>query len=142
MKTLVLKEGQVDCKWYKVDATDEVVGRLAVKLARVLMGKHRPDYTPHVACGDFVVVTNVEKIKFTGTKWQSKMYDRYTGYPGGRKEITAETMREKNPSKILELAVRRMLPKNKLASRMLQRLKMYSGPEHEHQAQQPVDFPF
>lgn len=137
MKTLVLKPAEVQPRWWVVDAEGLVVGRLAAKLAPMLMGKHRPDYTPHVASGDFVVVVNVEKLAFTGKKWTDKTYDRYTGYPGGRRVINAETLREKNPEKVLQLAVRRMLPKNKLASVMLSRLKAYAGPNHPHQAQQP-----
>jgi large subunit ribosomal protein L13 len=142
MKTITLKPADVNPQWWVIDATDWKVGRLAAKLAPILMGKHRPDYTPHVACGDFVVVTNADKIQFSGTKWQVKEYDRYTGYPGGRRVLTAEQLHEKNPTKILELAVRRMLPKNKLASRMLKQLKIYAGPAHEHQAQQPKELKF
>ena len=139
MKTLNLKPAEAEARrqWHVVDATDLVVGRLAAKLAPVLMGKHRPDYTPHVLCGDFVVVTNAEKVKFTGTKWQDKEYDKYTGYPSGRKFLTAAEMRAKKPEKILELAVRRMLPKNKLANRMIRMLKVYAGEVHPHAAQQP-----
>lgn len=142
MKTITLKPADVKPQWWVVDATDLRVGRLAAKLAPMLMGKHRPDYTPHVACGDFVVVVNVEKLQFSGTKWHDKVYDRYTGYPGGRRTLTAEQLRDKNPTKILELAVRRMLPKNKLASRMMKQLKIYVGPTHEHQAQQPKELKF
>jgi large subunit ribosomal protein L13 len=137
MKTILLKPADVKPEWWVIDATDLVVGRLASKIAMILMGKHRPDYTPHVASGDFVVVTNVEKLKFTGAKWQNKTYDRYTGFHSGLKTITAEGLREKKPELILELAVQRMLPKNKLANKMIQRLKVYAGPEHPHQAQQP-----
>ncbi|WP_145264324.1 50S ribosomal protein L13 [Planctomycetes bacterium Pan216] len=137
MKTTMLKPAEVQSKWWIIDGEDLVVGRLAAKLAPILMGKHRPDYTPHVLCGDFVIVTNAEKVKFTGMKWEDKTYDRYTGYPGGRRVVTASTLRDKAPEKILELAVRRMLPKNKLASRMLKRLKVYAGTDHPHQAQQP-----
>jgi large subunit ribosomal protein L13 len=137
MKTLMLKPAEVKPRWWVVDATDLPVGRLAARLAPILMGKHRPDYTPHVASGDFVVVVNVEKLKFTGKKWQDKTYDRYTGYPGGRKVINADKLRYKNPEKILQLAVRRMLPKNKLANVMIKRLKCHAGPDHPHHAQQP-----
>jgi large subunit ribosomal protein L13 len=137
MKTILLKPADVKPEWWLVDGTDLVVGRLATRIAMILMGKHRPDYTPHVASGDFVVVTNVEKLKFTGAKWQDKTYDRYTGFHSGLKTINAEGLRDKKPELILELAVQRMLPKNKLASKMIQRLKLYVGPEHPHQAQQP-----
>lgn len=139
MKTLVLKTAEVKPHWLYVDATDKVVGRLAAKLAPILMGKHRPDYTPHVACGDFVVVVNVEKIKFTGTKWENKTYDKYTGYPSGRRVITASAMRAKSPETVLRHAVKRMLPKNKLANQILKQLKIYSGADHPHQAQQPKE---
>ncbi|MCG8583201.1 MAG: 50S ribosomal protein L13 [Pirellulales bacterium] len=135
-RTYVAKPGEVEQKWWHVDATDKVVGRLASELAVILMGKHRPTYTPHVDTGDFVVVTNVEKIRFNGTKWQNKEYTWYTGYPGLRSE-TAEKRRDRRPELILTEAVRRMLPKNKLASKMLAKLKVYAGNEHPHQAQQP-----
>lgn len=137
MKTLLLKPNEVKNDWWLVDATDKVVGRLASEIAMILMGKNRPDYTPHVACGDFVVVVNVEKIKFTGNKWAGKTYSKYTGYHGGLRTVTAEQLREKSPESILVEAVRRMLPKNKLATKMLNKLKVFVGPEHTHQAQQP-----
>jgi ribosomal protein L13, bacterial type len=137
MKTYVMKSAEVKPEWLLVDAEDLVVGRLAAKLAPILIGKHRPQYTPNVACGDFVVIVNAEKVRFTGTKWQAKTYDKYTGYPSGRKVVTAEEMRDKSPETIIKLAVRRMLPKNKLAAKMLNQLKIYAGPEHPHQAQNP-----
>lgn len=134
--TYMAKTGQVEQKWWLVDAEDQIVGRLASDLAMVLMGKHRPTYTPHVDTGDFVVVTNVAKIAFTGTKWQKKTYTWYTGYPGQRSE-TAEKRRDRKPERILHDAVRRMLPKNRLGTKMLAKLKIYAGSEHPHQAQQP-----
>jgi large subunit ribosomal protein L13 len=137
MKTFVLKPADVKPEWLLVDAEDLVVGRLAAKIAPMLIGKHRPQYTPHVACGDFIVIVNAEKVRFTGTKWQNKTYDKYTGYPSGRKVLTAEEMRAKSPETIIKLAVRRMLPKNKLGVKMLSQLKVYAGPEHPHQAQNP-----
>jgi large subunit ribosomal protein L13 len=137
MKTFVLKSTEIKPEWVLVDATDLVVGRLAAKLAPMLMGKHRPTYTPHVACGDFVVVVNAEKVRLTGTKWTTKVYDKYSGYSSGRKTITAEALREKSPESIIKLAVRRMLPKNKLAAKILSQLKVYAGAEHPHQAQNP-----
>ena len=140
MKTFVLKPADMKPEWLLVDAEDLVVGRLAAKIAPMLIGKHRPQYTPHVACGDFIVVVNAEKIRFTGTKWQNKTYDKYTGYPSGRKVLTAEEMRAKSPETIIKLAVRRMLPKNKLGSKMLMQLKVYAGPDHPHQAQNPKKF--
>ena len=137
MKTYMAKPGEVAAKWYVVDATDKVLGRLAAKVATVLMGKHRPEYTPHVDTGDFVIVINAEKVALTGSKWTQKEYDRYTGYPGGRRTVTAEQMRAKHPDRIVTEAIRRMLPKNRLGRKMLTKLKVYAGPAHPHQAQQP-----
>ena len=136
-KTYVARKGQVDQKWLLVDGTDKVVGRLASDIAVVLMGKHRPTYTPHVDTGDFVIVTNVEKVVFSNPKkWENKKYTWYTGYPGQR-SITAARRMEKKPELILQEAVRRMLPKNKLGRQMLKKLKLYVGDGHPHQAQQP-----
>jgi large subunit ribosomal protein L13 len=130
------KPGEVKQQWWLVDAEDKVLGRLASDIAVILMGKHRPTYTPHVDTGDFVIVTNVEKVTLTGNKWSQKQYTWYTGYTGLRSE-TAERRREERPELLLREAVRRMLPKNKLAAKMLSKLKIYVGPEHQHQAQQP-----
>ncbi len=136
-KTFMAKPGDVEKKWYVVDATDKVVGRLASDIAMILMGKHRPTYTPHCDTGDYVIVTNVDKIAFTGTKWDKKVYTWTTGYPGLRSETAAER-HAKHPEMILREAVRRMLPKNKLAVKMLAKLKTYtSDQEHPHQAQTP-----
>lgn len=136
-KTYVAKPGDVEQKWYVVDGTDKVVGRLASDIAMILMGKHRPTYTPHVDTGDYVIVTNVDKVKFTGRKWENKRYTWTTGYPGLRSESAAERL-ERHPELILREAVRRMLPKNKLAVKMLAKLKTYtSDQQHPHQAQQP-----
>ena len=131
------KPGQVQQKWYVVDATDQVLGRLAVRIATVLMGKHKPTYTPHVDTGDFVVVLNAGRVKVTGRKKQTKVYQRYSGYPGGQKETTMEVMLERHPQRVLREAVRRMLPKNTIGRHMLRKLKLYTGSEHPHQAQQP-----
>ena len=136
MKTYVAKPGQIEQNWWLVDASDKIVGRLASEIAVLLMGKHRPTYTPHVDTGDFVVVVNAEKIAFSGKKWEQKRYTWYTGYPGLR-SITAGDRLARQPEKILEEAVRRMLPKNKLATKMLSKLKVYAGGEHPHQAQDP-----
>ena len=136
MKTYMAKPGEVDRQWWLFDAEDQVVGRLAVKIATLLMGKHRPTYTPHVDTGDYVVVINAEKIVFRGNKWEQKQYTRYTGWPGLRIETAAER-RDKHPERILSEAVRRMLPKNKLGRRMLEKLKIYVGEGHPHQAQDP-----
>ena len=137
MKTYVAKAGEVEQRWWLVDATDRIVGRLAAEIARILMGKHRPQYTPHVDTGDFVIVTNVEKVRFTGKKWKEKIYERYTGYPGGRRLETAEHLLNRKPDEILRHAVRLMLPKNKLGYKMISKLKLYVGAEHRHQAQRP-----
>jgi large subunit ribosomal protein L13 len=137
MKTYMAKPGEVEQKWHTIDAADQVVGRLASRIAVLLMGKHRPTYTPHVDTGDYVVVINAAKVKFSGKKLQQKEYRWYTGYPG-QKAITAETRLERKPELILREAVRRMLPKNKLAYKMINKLKIYRGAEHPHQAQQPA----
>ena len=135
-KTFVAKPGQIDKTWYQVDATDQIVGRLAGDIAVILMGKHRPTYTPHVDTGDFVIVTNVDKVQFTGDKWEKKTYTWYTGYPG-QKSTTAKRRMAKSPALILREAVRRMLPKNKLGRKMLSKLKLYTGENHPHSSQQP-----
>ncbi|MEO1993500.1 MAG: 50S ribosomal protein L13 [Pirellulales bacterium] len=136
MKTYMAKPGEVEQQWRLVDANGKVIGRLATDIARILMGKHRPTYTPHVDTGDYVVVINAEKAEFTGKKWEQKVYRWYTGYNGLRSE-TAEHRRERRPELILHDAVRRMLPKNRLGRTMLDKLKIYSGAEHPHQAQHP-----
>ena len=135
-KTYMAKPGEVEQRWWLVDAEGKRVGRLASELAMILMGKHRPTYTPHVDTGDYVVVINAEKVEFGGKKWQQKEYRWYTGYTGLRTE-TAENRRERRPTLILEDAVRRMLPKNKLGRVMLSKLKVYVGSDHPHLAQQP-----
>jgi len=136
-KTTMVKPGEVTRQWHVTDADGQVLGRMATKLARILMGKHRPNYTPYADTGDFVIVVNAAKIKLTGNKRGQKTYDSYSYYPGGRKVTSFEEMMEKHPERIVELAIRRMLPKTKLARRMLSRLKVYAGQEHEHQAQRP-----
>jgi len=135
-KSFLAKPGQIEEKWLVVDATDKVVGRLASDIAMILMGKHRPTYTPHVLCGDSVVVINAEKVHFSGKKWSQKEYTWFTGYTGLRAE-TAERRMARHPDRIIRDAVRRMLPKNKLAFKMIQRLKIYTGTDHPHQAQNP-----
>lgn len=136
MKTYMAKAGEIEQKWWLVDASEKVVGRLASDIAMILMGKHRPDYTPHVDTGDFVVVVNAEKVVFTGKKWEQKRYTWTTYYPGLRSE-TAGTRLGCDPTSILVEAVRRMLPKNKLSYKRLTKLKVYVGKAHPHQAQQP-----
>jgi len=136
-KTYMAKPGEVPQNWYLVDATDKIVGRLASEIAMILMGKHRPNYTPHVDTGEYVIVTNVDKVVFTGRKLDQKRYTWTTGWAGLRSE-TARQRFDRQPERILTEAVRRMLPKNKLAVRMLAKLKVYkSGERHPHQAQQP-----
>ena len=135
-KTYMAKPGELDPKWWLVDATDKVVGRLASDIAMILMGKHRADYTPYANTGDCVVVVNAEKVRFTGRKLELKRYTWYTGYMGLRVETAGHRLARK-PELILRDAVRRMLPKNKLASKMLEKLKIYVGDQHPHQAQQP-----
>jgi len=137
MKTFMAKKEGLERKWLLVDADGAILGRLAAKLAPILMGKHQPTYTPHVDTGDYVVVINAEKVQVTGRKAQTKEYDYYTHFPGGHKYVSFAEMMEKKPEKVIELAVRRMLPKNKLGVAMLKKLKVYRGPEHEHQAQKP-----
>lgn len=137
MKCFMAKNDQVEHKWLLVDAEGAVLGRIASKLAMILMGKNKPTYTPHVDMGDFVVVVNAEKIRLTGNKAEVKTYESYSGYPGGHKYTSYAKMLERKPEKILELAVRRMLPKTQMGRKALSKLKIYSGAEHENQAQQP-----
>lgn len=139
MKTYMAKPGEVEQNWWLFDAEDQIVGRLASKIATILMGKHRPTYTPHVDTGEFVIVVNAEKIVFSGKKWEQKKYTWYTGWPGLRSE-TAADRRAQQPEQILSEAVRRMLPKNKLGRKMLSKLKIYTGSEHPHQAQNPQPY--
>ncbi len=137
MKTFMQRKEDVQREWYLVDATGKTLGRLASEIAKILMGKHKPTYTPHVDGGDFVVVVNAEKIHATGKKLDKKIYYKHTGYPGGLKETTLREMLQKKPEEVIRLAVRGMLPKNKLRDRRMKRLKVYAGPEHPHKAQNP-----
>ncbi len=136
-QTYFAKNGEVQKQWHVVDATDVPLGRMASDIAVVLMGKHRPEYTPHVDCGDFVIVTNAERVGLTGQKATQKLKLRYTGHPGGLKAKTYGQVREQNPDRLIRDAVRRMLPKNRLGRQMLTKLKVYAGEEHPHHAQQP-----
>ncbi len=138
MKCYQAKAGELAKHWYVIDATDVVVGRLAAQIAPILMGKHRPTYTPHIDTGDYVIVTNVEKVVFTGNKWQQKSYQRYSGHPGGQKEEVAWKLLQRRPERILALAVQRMMPKNKIGRHMLSKLRLFVGPQHPHQAQSPI----
>jgi len=137
VKTYYAKPGEVQRDWVLVDATDMVLGRLATRVAEILKGKTKPQYTPHIDVGDFVVVINAEKIRLTGNKAAAKSYFSHSGYPGGLKEVSFERMLEKHPERIIEKAVKGMLPKNSLGRSMGKKLKVYAGPEHPHVAQNP-----
>lgn len=137
MSTYIAKPGELTAQWHVVDGTDQVLGRLATKIAGILQGKHKPTYTPHVDTGDFVIVINADKIRVTGSKAEQRTYQTYSGYPSGQHIYTYRTMKDRHPEKVLELAVRRMLPKSKLGQKMLHKLKVYRGGSHEHQAQKP-----
>ena len=132
------KADELTKQWYVIDASEAVVGRLAAQIAPILMGKHRPTYTPHIDTGDYVIVTNVDKVVFTGDKWRQKSYQRYSGYPGGQRDEAAWKLFERHPERILELAIQRMMPKNKIARHMMLKLKLFVGPNHTHQAQCPI----
>ena len=136
-KTTVAKPGEVEQKWFVVDATDRIVGRLASEIAVILMGKNRPTYTPHVDTGDYVIVINASKVNLTGGKIDSKKYHRYSGYPGGLRSIVARTVRDEDSERMIRQAVKGMLPKNRLGRKMLKKLKIYAGSEHPHEAQKP-----
>ncbi len=137
MKTFSAKPESVERGWFVVDATDKVLGRLASEIALRLRGKHKPEYTPHVDTGDYIVVVNAEKVHVTGRKASNKMYHRHTGYPGGLKSETFEKLVSKAPERVIETAVKGMLPKGPLGRSMYRKLKVYAGPEHQHAAQQP-----
>jgi large subunit ribosomal protein L13 len=138
MSTYFPKQGEIVRKWYVVDASGQTLGRLATQVARILMGKENPKYTPFLDTGDFVVVINAEKIRVTGTKADVKVYQRYTGYPGGLRTDEYKRRMERQPGRIIEAAVLRMLPKTKLGTAMMTKLKVYKGEKHPHAAQQPV----
>ena len=140
MSTFMAKKGQLPQRWFLIDATDQVVGRLAVQIATILRGKHRPEYTPHLDTGEYVIVINAAKVRFTGKKLQTKTYQWYTRYPGGLKEVSARDVLASHPERILYEAVRRMVPRNKLGRKQMTKLKIYAGPQHPHQAQQPQEF--
>lgn len=141
-KTKSANKDTVEQKWYIVDAEGEVVGRLCSKIAHVLRGKHKPSYTPHVDCGDYVIVINADKVRFTGQKTLQKEYLRHTGYPGGQRKMTPAEAFVKKPGFVIENAVKGMLPKNRLGRKMFKKLFVYSGTEHKHEAQQPEPFNF
>tara|TARA_B100000963_G_scaffold192971_1_gene168000 strand:+ start:133 stop:591 length:459 start_codon:yes stop_codon:yes gene_type:complete len=135
--TKFTKKDQLSSSWYEIDATNAVVGRLATVISKIIRGKNKTTFTPHMDDGDFVVVKNIEHVKFTGKKFKEKKYYKHTGYPGGIKEITPEKLKEKKPSDLLKLAVKRMLPGGVLGKKQLTKLKIYSGNEHPHTSQNP-----
>ncbi len=137
MKSFMAKKEEVEHKWLIADADGAILGRFAAKIAPILMGKTKPEYTPHVDTGDYVIVINAEKIRVTGKKAEQKEYDFYSRFPGGHKYVSFTDMLEKSPERVIEMAVRRMLPKSKLGKQMLKKLKVYRGSEHNQQAQQP-----
>ena len=137
MKTFSAKPAEVKRDWYLIDATDKTLGRLATEVARRLRGKHKPEYTPHVDTGDYIVIVNAEKVRVTGNKTKDKIYYQHSGYIGGMKSTSFEKMIEKAPQRVIEIAVKGMLPKNPLGRAMYRKLKVYAGPSHTHTAQQP-----
>lgn len=142
MKTTLAKPLEVERKWYVVDAEDQIVGRLAAQIAAVLRGKHKPIFTPNVDTGDYIIVVNAEKVRLTNDKEHKKMYKHHTGFVGGRRDISYQDMMEKHPERILERAIKGMLPHNALGRQMYRKLKVYAGPEHKHAAQVPEELKF
>jgi large subunit ribosomal protein L13 len=138
MKTYQAKKEELEQKWYVVDAEGKVLGRLAAELVKILKGKNKPTYTPHLDTGDFVIVVNAGKVSLTGKKLKDKIYYHHTGYPGGIKEMNAEKLLAKKPTEMIRMAVKGMLPKNSLGRQMIRKLKIYAGPNHPHEAQKPV----
>ncbi|WP_405234078.1 50S ribosomal protein L13 [Lentisalinibacter salinarum] len=139
MKTFSAKPAEVRRDWYVVDATGKTLGRLATEVARRLRGKHKPEYTPHVDTGDYLIIINAEKVRVTGNKLKDKMYHHHTGYIGNLKSRSLEQMLDKAPERVIQSAVKGMLPRNRLGRQMLGKLKVYAGPEHQHSAQQPIE---
>ncbi|MGM0421170.1 MAG: 50S ribosomal protein L13 [Bacillota bacterium] len=139
MKTYNAKKEEIDRDWYIVDAENKILGRLASEVAQVLRGKHKPEFTPHVDTGDYVIVINAEKVKLTGNKWQDKKHYSHSNYPGGIKETSYAELRDKDPEFIIKKAVRGMIPHNKLGREIIKKLKVYAGTNHPHQAQQPKE---
>jgi large subunit ribosomal protein L13 len=137
VRTYTAKKEKIEREWYVVDAENQTLGRLAARIAPILKGKHKPTYTPHLDCGDFVIVINADKVQVTGRKLDQKFYYRYSGYPGGLKSISLRDQLAKHPERVLEAAVKGMLPKNSLGRQMFKKLKVYAGDSHPHQAQQP-----
>lgn len=142
MKTYSVKASEIERQWYLVDAEGETLGRLASEIAKILRGKHKPIFTPHLDTGDHVIVVNAEKIHVTGKKLEEKRYYRYSGYPGGLKSIVLGELLEKHPTRVISFAVRGMLPKNRLGRAIIKKLKVYAGSEHPHEAQRPIPWEF
>ena len=142
MKSFIAKPAEVERKWYVVDADGKTLGRLASEVASVLRGKNKPTFTPHVDCGDYVIVINAEKVAVTGKKRNEKIYKKHTGYPGGLREITFEKLQAKDPEEIIRHAVKGMMPKGPMGRQMYKKLKVYAGPEHKHAAQKPEVWEF
>jgi len=138
-KTISANKKTVDKQWLLVNAEGQILGRLASKVAKLLRGKHKPNFTPHVDCGDNVIVINAEKVQLTGKKWENKTYLRYTGYPGGQRSRTAQELLAKKPASLMEKAVKGMLPKNRLGAELFRNLRVYIGPEHDQEAQKPTE---
>ncbi len=142
MKSFMPKTNEIERKWYVIDAENRVLGRMATEIANILSGKNKPTYTPHADTGDFVIIINAEKVKLTGNKWDQKNHTYHTGHPGGLKEIPYKRLREDHPERIIELAVKGMLPKSSLGRKMIKKMKVYAGAEHAHQAQNPEEYEF
>lgn len=140
MKTYVPKQGEIKKNWHVIDAEGQVLGRVAVAAASLIRGKHKPQYTPYLDCGDHVIVINAEKVKVTGDKGVQKRYYRHSGYPGGIKEVTFNEMKEKHPARAMELAIRGMLPHNRLGRQLATHFRVYAGAEHPHEAQNPQPY--
>lgn len=140
MKTYVPKEGEIIKKWYVIDAENQVLGRVAVEAAKLLRGKHKPQYTPYLDCGDHVIIVNAEKAKVTGNKAKQKTYYRHSGYPGGLREVTYEQMVAKHPARAMMLAIKGMLPHNRLGRKLATNVRVYAGPTHPHEAQNPEPY--
>lgn len=137
MRTFTEKTADIEREWFIVDADGHTLGRLASTIAPILRGKHKPTYTPHLDCGDFVVIVNAEKVRVTGRKLDQKLYHRHSGYPGGLTSISLRDQLDRHPERVLQMAIKGMLPKTKLGRRMIKKLKVYAGDSHPHQAQQP-----
>lgn len=142
MKSYIAKPAEIERKWYVIDAEGKTLGRLASEAASILRGKKKPTYTPHIDCGDYVIIVNAEKVEVTGKKRTDKIYKHHTGYPGGLREISFEKLQAKDPEEIVRHAVKGMMPKGKLGRQMYKKLKVYAGPEHNHAAQKPEEWKF